>query len=234
MPLSSPPRVLPTRDGYDLWAQVYDGDGNPLLALEAPHVSRLLGEPAGRSVADVGCGTGRHAVALAQAGARVTAVDFSGGMLSQAKSKPGAEQVRFVAHDLSQPLPFEDGSFDRVLCCLVLEHVQDLTHAFRELGRICKPEGRVVVTCMHPAMMLKGVQARFTDPASGLETRPESHAHQVSDYVMGAVRAGLPLREVSEHLVDDALARQLPRAQKYLGWPMLLVMSLGPAPHAAF
>jgi ubiquinone/menaquinone biosynthesis C-methylase UbiE len=213
-----------------LWAQVYDGDGNPLLSLEAPHVARLLGEPAGLAIADVGCGTGRHALALAQEGAAVTAVDFSGGMLGQAQAKPGADRVRFVAHDLSEPLPFAAHTFDRVLCCLVLEHVKDLTAAFGELGRICKPDGRVVVTCMHPAMMLKGVQARFTDPASGLETRPESHAHQVSDYVMGAIRAGLPLREVSEHAVDQALARQLPRAEKYLGWPMLWVMSLGATP----
>jgi malonyl-CoA O-methyltransferase len=79
---------------------------------------------------------------------------------------------------------------------------------------------------MHPAMMLRGIQARFTDPATGHEVRPRSYPHQVCDYVMGAVRAGLILDHLSEHIVDDALAAQSPRAVKYLGWPLLLLMRL--------
>ena len=63
------PVVTTTRDGYDQWASCYDTDGNPILALEQPHVDRLLGDVNGLSVLDVGCGTGRHAIRLAGAGA---------------------------------------------------------------------------------------------------------------------------------------------------------------------
>ena len=42
--------VVPTRDGYDRWSDVYDGDGNPLVLLEEPHVARLLGDVRGLSV----------------------------------------------------------------------------------------------------------------------------------------------------------------------------------------
>ena len=35
---------LPTREGYDRWASIYDDEGNPLVLLEAPHVMRLLGD----------------------------------------------------------------------------------------------------------------------------------------------------------------------------------------------
>ncbi|MBI4425666.1 MAG: class I SAM-dependent methyltransferase [Elusimicrobia bacterium] len=66
---------VPTKEGYDRWSRVYDSDGNPLLALEEPVVRRLLGPVRGRAVADIGCGTGRHALALARAGAKGTAVD---------------------------------------------------------------------------------------------------------------------------------------------------------------
>jgi hypothetical protein len=45
---------------------------------------------------------------------------------------------------------------------------------------------------------------------------------------MGAVRAGLALEHVSEYAMDAALAAQSPRAGKYLGWPMLLLMKLVP------
>ena len=45
---------------------------------------------------------------------------------------------------------------------------------------------------------------------------------------MAAVRAGLHLDHISEHAVDDALAARSPRAAKYLGWPMLLMMRFQP------
>src|SRR5689334_7313819 len=96
------------RDGYDRWAAVYDHDGNPLQGLEEPVVRAAVGDVGGLEVLDLGCGTGRHALWLAAAGARVTAVDFSEGMLAEAIEKPGAEQVRWVAHDLHTPLPFAD------------------------------------------------------------------------------------------------------------------------------
>ena len=219
--------ILSTRQGYERWAAVYDSDGNPLIALEEPWVDRLLGDVRGLSVLDVGCGTGRHAIRLAGRGARpVHALDFSESMLEQARRKPGAAQVDFRVHDLSRPLPVDAAAFDRVVCGLVVDHISDLAGLFGEMRRVCKPTGCVVVSVMHPAMMLKGVQARFHDPQSGQEVRPESCPHQVSDYVMAALGAGLVPDHLSEHAVDDALASRLPRAQKYVGWPMLLVMRL--------
>src|SRR5947208_2933976 len=66
---------VPTRIGYDRWAVVYDGEDNPLVLLEEQHLGALVGDVAGLDVADIGCGTGRHALRLATAGARVTAPD---------------------------------------------------------------------------------------------------------------------------------------------------------------
>jgi malonyl-CoA O-methyltransferase len=87
----------------------------------------------------------------------------------------------------------------------------------------------VVVSVMHPAMMLRGVQARFWDPASGREVRPASYPHQLTDYIRAAARAGFVLDHLSEHAVDEALAAALPRARRYLGWPILFLMRLVPA-----
>ena len=75
-------------------------------------------------------------------------------------------------------------------------------------------------------MMLKGIQARFHDPATGAEVRPESVPNQISTYVTAAVNAGLNIAHISEHAVDEQLAAQAPRAEKYFGWPMLLMMKL--------
>jgi malonyl-CoA O-methyltransferase len=220
--------VVPTKDGYDRWSDVYDEDGNPLLLLEEPHVARLLGDVRGLSVLDVGCGTGRHAIRLAAQGARVTGVDFSAGMLRKARQKPAAGNVTFVEHDITKSLPFAPAAFDRVISCLVLDHIPDLRAFFRELRRVCRGVGFVVTSVMHPAMELKGVQARFQDMQSGLEVRPASFSHQISDYVMAAMNAGLQLVELSEHSVDNTLVTQSHRAEKHLGWPLLLVMKLSP------
>src|SRR5437762_12940407 len=127
--------TIGTKPGYDRWAEVYDGEGNPLVALEEARVAELVGDARSLRVVDVGCGTGRHAVRLTAAGADVTAVDFSDGMLAQAKKKPGAERVRFVVHDVTTPLPFSDRAFDCALACLVADHVPDLGAFLGDLGR---------------------------------------------------------------------------------------------------
>jgi hypothetical protein len=86
--------------------------------------------------------------------------------------------------------------------------------------------GRLFTTTT--AMFLRGSQARFTDPDSGELIQPGSIAHSVSDFVMAAVRAGFQIHEVSEHAPDVAFAAEFPRAEKYIGWPMLVVIILRP------
>jgi ubiquinone/menaquinone biosynthesis C-methylase UbiE len=220
--------ILPTQAGYDRWAEFYDGEDNPLVLLEERHLGPLAGDVAGLMVADIGCGTGRHSLRLAAAGARVSAVDFSEAMLQRARSKAGAAVITFVRHDLARPIPLASGTFDRVFCCLVLDHIAELDEFFCELRRLCRPTGRIIISVMHPAMSLRGVQARFIDPASGRRISLQSHPHQMSDYLMAAVHAGLALEFSGEYAADVALAAQSPRAQRYVGWPMLLLLKLVP------
>jgi ubiquinone/menaquinone biosynthesis C-methylase UbiE len=218
--------VSSVQNGYDRWAAVYDHDGNPLQAMEGPVMRAAVGDVRGLSVLDLGCGTGRHCAWLAEAGAAVTAVDFSEGMLAQARQKPGMEKVRFVQHDLTQPLPLAPASFDLVISGLVLEHIADLQNFFGQIHRMLKPGGRAVVSAMHPAMFLRGTQARFTDPVSGQVVQPGSIAHPIGAFAMAAERAGLHLLDIIESAPDAELAARCPRAEKYVGWPMLVVLSL--------
>jgi ubiquinone/menaquinone biosynthesis C-methylase UbiE len=214
------------RAGYDRWAAVYDTERNPLLALEEPRVRRALGAVHGLAVLDLGCGTGRHALWLARRGAHVTAVDFSEGMLARARRKPGAARIRFLVHDVHRRLPFPDRAFDLVVSGLVLEHVRDLRRFFGEARRVLRPGGRAVVSAMHPAMFLRGTQARFTDPATGRKVQPGSVPHSIADFVTAALGVGFSLEAIGEYAPDARLGRRFPRANKYLGWPMLVVLEL--------
>jgi malonyl-CoA O-methyltransferase len=222
-----PDRVyLDTRTGYDQWSTIYDTEGNPLLILEEPVVRQWVGDPSGLRVADVGCGTGRHTVWLAQAGASVDAYDFSKGMMAKALKKLGGSEVRFHEHDLTCPFPAADEMFDLTMFALVGDHIEDLDAAFRELHRITKAGGQVIFSVLHPAMNLIGITARFINPESGKEVRVEAYEHTYGDYVIAVLRSGLQIVEIVERNVDDALVAQSPRAEKYMGWPLLLAMNL--------
>lgn len=219
---------LTTKAGYDRWAEVYDTEDNPLLPLEQPRMDKLLGRLRGLSVIDLGCGTGRHALRMAKAGASVEAVDFSAGMMGRARKKASGLPVRFHAHDLAKRLPFPAASFDRVVCGLVLDHIRDLSAFFKETRRLCKTDGFIAISTMHPALMLMGVQARFTDPGTGRKVYPASVRHQVSDYIMAVLNADLKIAQMTEHAVDTRFVKAHPKAEKYLGWTMLLMMKLLP------
>jgi len=230
------PETVSVQRGYARWSETYDAQDNPLIILEEPLVRALVGDVRGLTVADIGCGTGRHTVHLAEAGARVTAVDFTPEMMAQAIEKTKGQEVRFVTHDVKERLPLEGNAFDRVLCCLVLEHISDMDAVIGEMARICRPGGLVLISDLHPAMYLRRVRARFTDTESGLKVNIESYRHQVADYVNGARKAKLQIDRLEEHLADECLLEASPRAKEYwsgsrddfdLGWPMLLLVQLG-------
>jgi malonyl-CoA O-methyltransferase len=214
------------REGYDRWASVYDHDANPLQALEESFMRQAIGDPQGQRVLDIGCGTGRHALWLAAGGAEVTAVDFSEGMLQKAREKPNADRVRFLQHDVHEPLPFADEAFDLVVSGLVLEHLRELGPFFTEARRVTRSGGRAVISAMHPAMFLRGSQARFTDPTTGELVQPGSVPHAIGAFVMAAIRAGFTLIDIAESAPDDQFAARFARAEKYIGWPMLVVFQL--------
>lgn len=98
------------------------------------------------------------------------------------------------------------------------------------LGGVAGPAvadiGCVIISVMHPAMSLRGVQARFTEPGTGRRILLASQTHQLSEYVMAAVGAGLDLAHLSEHAIDSDMAARSSRAARYMGWPMLLLMKL--------
>ncbi|HJQ79673.1 MAG TPA: class I SAM-dependent methyltransferase [Lacipirellulaceae bacterium] len=219
-------KLSDVRCGYDRWATVYDHDANPLPALEEPIMRRAIGNVHGLNLLDLGCGTGRHSLWLAGRGAAVSAVDFSEGMLHAARRKPTAERVRWLCHDLHAPLPFGSGEFDLVVSSLVLEHLRELDSFFAQIARVLKPARRAVISAMHPAMFLRGSMARFTDPDTGELVQPGSIAHSISDFLMAAARAGLRLTHIEEVSPDAEFAARYPRAEKYIGWPMLVVMQL--------
>ncbi|MFI6868080.1 demethylmenaquinone methyltransferase [Nocardia sp. NPDC050406] len=94
----------------------------------------------GERVLDLAAGTGVSTVDLAKSGAWVVAADFSQGMLAAGRHR----EVPMVAAD-AMALPFADDSFDAVTIAYGLRNVADPDLALREMLRVTKPGGRLVV-----------------------------------------------------------------------------------------
>jgi demethylmenaquinone methyltransferase/2-methoxy-6-polyprenyl-1,4-benzoquinol methylase len=96
----------------------------------------------GERILDLAAGTGTSSLPFVQAGASVVACDFSLGMLRVGQSRN--PHLDFAAAD-GMALPFADASFDAVTISFGLRNIADTTAALRELRRVTKPGGRLVV-----------------------------------------------------------------------------------------
>jgi demethylmenaquinone methyltransferase / 2-methoxy-6-polyprenyl-1,4-benzoquinol methylase len=96
----------------------------------------------GSRALDVATGTGDLAIALASRGADVVGSDFSEGMLERARLKSSA--VRWE-HGNALALPYDDGSFDAATVGFGARNFSDLALGLREMARVVRPGGRVVV-----------------------------------------------------------------------------------------
>ncbi len=116
--------------------------------IEAEHLARYrwAAQAAdGLRVLDAGCGTAYGTRLLAEAGAReVVGTDIAEGVLGAAASRM-PDNVRLEAADLNR-LPFEDRSFDLIVCFEVLEHFDDPFAVLDELCRVLSPEGALIVS----------------------------------------------------------------------------------------
>jgi len=98
-----------------------------------------LGDVAGKRVADVGCGKGRFARLVRERGARVIAADLAEGMLRYVP-----EGIERCAASMTA-LPFGDACCDGAYATESLEHAVDIEKAVREMCRIVRPGGRIVI-----------------------------------------------------------------------------------------
>ena len=101
-------------------------------------------------VGDLGCGTGALAAALAPHVAHVHAIDASPAMLSAASSRLAACSNVTLSEGTLEALPLGDASLDAAVLMLVLHHVADPLRALRDVRRVLRPNGRLLISDMRP------------------------------------------------------------------------------------
>jgi SAM-dependent methyltransferase len=138
--------TVPAR--YDGIADWYDQNVARFTASAAPLIARLVGTGPGHCL-DVGCGTGVHLAAVADAGWSVVGVDASADQLRVAGQRAGPVLAALIQGDVAQ-LPFTAGSFHLVVSAFTHTDVEDFATLAREVRRVLQPDGRFVYVGLHP------------------------------------------------------------------------------------
>ena len=189
------------QDAYNEWSGSYDTDENLTRDLDQNVTRGLLANLQLDSILEIGCGTGKNTAFLAQIGTRVHALDFSQGMIEKAKEKVKAGKVRFSIADLTKRWPCEEEAYDLIVCNLVLEHIQDLSHIFSEAARTLSPRGRFFINELHPFKQYEGKKARFYRDEEVIEV--DAFVHHISEFMHAATASGLKLVTLNEYWHDE-------------------------------
>ncbi|HEX6927061.1 MAG TPA: methyltransferase domain-containing protein [Longimicrobiaceae bacterium] len=143
---------LSTPEAWNLVAEGYVTELQPMFERYALDALALANPPAGARVLDVATGPGTLALAAIEAGCRVTAVDFSEGMLEQLRQACALRGISDIEirHGDGQALEFADGTFDYAFSMFGLMFFPDRAAGFRELRRVLRPGGRAVIASWAP------------------------------------------------------------------------------------
>ncbi len=193
--------MMDTRQAYNLWATQYDTNDNKTRDLEAHALRKTLANIPFSRVLEVGCGTGKNTQWLVEKADHITAVDLSEEMLAKAKLKITAPYVQFQQTDITTDWAFAQESYNLITFSLVLEHIQDLDHIFREASRVLQRGGYVYVGELHPFKQYSGSKARF-DTAEGRHIL-ECFNHNLSDFIQAARQHGLVIADIDEYFDND-------------------------------
>jgi 2-polyprenyl-6-hydroxyphenyl methylase / 3-demethylubiquinone-9 3-methyltransferase len=177
----------------DIW---WDDDqpmsviGTALNPVRLRYLNQVLGRsgagPAGKTLADIGCGGGLFAEELARLGANVIGVDPSAPSLQTARAHAEAAGLAIDYRQGSgEQLPLPDASADIACCVDVLEHVSDVPAVLRETARILKPGGIYLYDTINRTPLSRLIVIKLSQDWGPTAWAPR-HMHHYSQFITPA------------------------------------------------
>lgn len=162
-----------------------------------PAVEKLLRPAAGQRLLDVACGNGLTSRRLAQAGAMVTAFDFSQELINLAKQRGGPEKIDYRVLDATDSdalAALGAGTFDGALCNMALMDMADISPLMRALALLLRPNGCFVFSVLHPCFNNPATvqMGELEDRSGALVT---TYSVKTSRYLTPFTQAGLAMHE---------------------------------------
>ncbi|WPV02488.1 methyltransferase domain-containing protein [Mucilaginibacter sp. cycad4] len=229
-----PPNILEKNsvDAYDIWAENYDEQpGNLMLDLDEVLFPRLVNSTsiAGKNVADIGCGTGRHWEKMfALNPGRLTGFDTSGGMLARLQQKFPSANIYRITDDLFSDMP--SGSFDTIVSTLTVAHIKNIEVALQAWMRILKPTGDIIITDFHPQTLANGGKRTFKHGSSFIAV--ENYVHPVNTIKNVLLNNNFKLVAEEEIKIDETMKHYYANKNaihvydKYKGFPIIYGLHL--------
>ncbi len=226
--------------GYSqLPRQVHGLDGAP----EWPAIRAMLPDPAGKRIADLGCGFGWASRWMREQGAAsVVGFDLSRNMIARAKADTADPAIAYRIADI-ETLDLPEAAFELVYSALTFHYVADFGRLIRVIHQALVPGGDLVFTIEHPVYMaaahphwISDEDGRKTWPVNGYsvegERRTDWFAKGVLKYhrTLGTtlntlIAAGFELRRIAEFAPTADQIERMPELAEELERPMMLLVS---------
>lgn len=248
------------REDWDRSAEEYDlfndAPDSYSRLIEWPCIQGLLPDLRGKSVLDIGCGTGIFTFLLeGQGPSRILGVDLSEGMLALARKKARARGSRaeFIQGDAVEALGRMNQRFDLAFSSTTSHYIADLPALFAGIAGCLAPEGACVLSAIHPVYSAQYPVAhgetfprdeewtvRYLDRRDRAYIQPwieyndrckdrlsRSYHHTFGDYVHAITGAGLRLARVEEPAPPEIWRETMPgRYENYLETPTYMILKM--------
>ena len=148
----APPRSSRWDANASFWVQIIREHRDKYRnELTDPAMLQAIGDPRDLDVLDAGCGEGYLSRILARQDATVTGIDFSAKLIEAARRQNLNDKLS-VSFDVGSvdDLPYEDETFDLVVCNHLMNDLRDPSRAISEFARVLRQGGRLVILMLHP------------------------------------------------------------------------------------
>jgi ubiquinone/menaquinone biosynthesis C-methylase UbiE len=192
-------------EAYDLWAEKYDAQpGNLMLDMDEEVFAHLLAnmDTAGKSIVDIGCGTGRHwPKLLKDKPAAITGFDVSAGMLKRLEQKFPNAQTYQITDNLFTDI--KSDSYDVLISTLTVAHIEDIEEALTAWMRIVKQNCDVIITDFHPNSLAFGGKRTFQHDGTSISI--QNFVHYVYDIENAFLKNGFTVVNKLERKIDESV-----------------------------
>lgn len=190
---------------YNRFSYIYDIFEKPMEASMFNKWRSELIKPLRGDILEIGVGTGKN-LSYYNKEAKVTAIDISSGMLSKARNKLKEiknKNIKLIEMD-AQHLKFKNNSFDYVLCTFVLCSVPDPVKTLREMKRVCKKNGKII---MIEHMLSKNKLIAFFEHLHNPITKTLFGFNVNRKTNENVVKAGLKIKKINNLAFFDVFRR---------------------------